>query len=87
MHFPGAGNNVPSYVCMNEAYEVYLTLHTHRTVRSQLSIPPRVDLKVSKRPLLLLGLAVLSNASCLVGMLLPHPGTFLAYSYRLVKHI
>ena len=45
--------DVLSYVCMNE---VYLTLHTHRTVRSRLSNPPRVDLKVIKKAFATVGL-------------------------------
>ena len=56
MQFPGAGNNVLSYACMCEVYEVCLTLYTHRTVRSRLSIPPRVNLKVSKNAFAAVGL-------------------------------
>ena len=61
----GAGKNVIYYACMRHTSLV--SCFTSHAVRSWLSIPPRVDSKVSGRSLLLLGLAVLRNGSQLVG--------------------
>jgi hypothetical protein len=47
-----------------EAYEVCLMLHA---LRSEKSVPPKVDSKVSRRSLLPLGLTVLHNHSQLAG--------------------
>src|SRR6266566_2335358 len=51
----GTGKNVLYYVCMRRTS--FVSCFTPLPVRSRLSVPPRVDLKVSGRSLLPLGLA------------------------------
>jgi hypothetical protein len=64
MQFPGAGRNALSYACMRRSS--FVSRFAHRAMRSQPSVPPKVDSNVSRRSLLL-GLAVLRNHSQLAG--------------------
>jgi hypothetical protein len=45
MYFPGTGKNVLSYAYMRRTSFVFVSRFAHRAVRSQLSVPPKVDLK------------------------------------------
>src|SRR5258708_1882688 len=65
MLFPGAGKSALSYVCTK--HTSFVSRSAHHVVRSRPDVPPKVDLKVSRRSLLLLGSAVLRNRSRLAG--------------------
>src|SRR5258708_29211366 len=65
MHFPGAGKNALSYA--STRHTSFASRSAHHVVRSRPGVPQKVDSKVSRRSLLLLGSAVLGIHSRLAG--------------------